>query len=393
MDIDLTTSLAGIELKNPLIVPAGELSRDSTAIKKLLKYKPGAIVTKTIVASLLPVPLPCFASIKAGFMNNVPGSTLSADDWFSKEFRLIEEVKKSGIKIIANLAGATPEEGAKLASRAEESGVDMIEIPVYCPAIPEILDAMGVSFPVPEFSDVNPFLKVLKLVKERVSVPIAVKLSSVFHAHVERWAKALEDGGADIIVAADSIGPVLAIDIDTAQPILGGVRGYGCLTGLGLKPISLRMVFEIARMTKVPVVGVGGITSWKDAVEYILAGARAVGAYTIAHLKGPEVYPSIIDGIKNYMASKGYKSLEEFRGLTIKKVDERRIKKLQLITTPSPPRINKEKCTACGLCAKSCVYEAIAMKEYAIVDEAKCYGCGLCATICPVNAIKLEYYS
>ncbi|MGQ4915241.1 MAG: 4Fe-4S binding protein [Candidatus Asgardarchaeia archaeon] len=392
MGLDLSLKIGDVVLDNPVIATAGDLFRDGHLIKRYSTMGMSAIVTKTITSQVLPFPHPCLADFKCYFLNNVPGSEYSAEFWFDKGH--VKIAKEGKAKVIVSIAGVNPEDAVSLATRAEKAGADILEIPTYCPSIPEILESLGASSPPPEFTNVEPMKEIVKAVKESVSIPVMVKLSSVFNPETKLWAKGAEDAGADAVVIADSFGPVLAIDINTGQPLLGGPHGFAGLTGRALKPLTVRMVFEAAEVVKIPIIGVGGIRDWKDAVEYILAGAKGVGLYTEAHLRGPSVYKRVLDGIVKYMEEKGYKSIAEFSGLTHKKVKERKEKNMMLLDI-IPPEVIEEKCTGCGLCEKACVYFAIKVNpetKKAVVDKEKCFGCGLCYTVCPFDAIVLHYY-
>ncbi|MEM4187783.1 MAG: 4Fe-4S binding protein, partial [Candidatus Hadarchaeum sp.] len=133
-------------------------------------------------------------------------------------------------------------------------------------------------------------------------------------------------------------------------------------------------------------------SSWKDAIEYFMAGATCVGLASAVHLMGPKVIQQILDGIKKFMVDRGYSSLREIRGLTHRRIKERESKGKQLITTSKVPEIDVDKCNACGLCQRACIYEAIKIDEFAKIDPVKCFGCRLCVTVCPTKALSLDYY-
>lgn len=390
MDIDLSVKLANIELKNPIIIAASEFSRNGATIKEISRYGPSAIVTKTIVAQPVPHVRPCYAAIEGGFINCVSGSDISAEQWFKNEIKI---AKEGEAKIIASIAGRFLEESIELAKNAEEAGADMIEYATACPHLAEIYNAMfpGAMGP-PEVHNPEPLAKTLKEIKKVVSIPVIPKFSAIFYIEAVKWAKASEEAGADAIAAADALGPILQIDIDTGQPTLGGPKGSGGLTGPAIKPLVLKMVLDMVENVKIPIIGVGGISRWKDAIEYFMAGATCVGIATVVHLKGPDIIPQILDGIKKFMMERGYSSLSEIRGLTHKKIKEREIRGKHLITTPMVPMVDMEKCNACGLCQKACIYGAITVNEFAKIDPSKCFGCRLCVTICPTKAISLDYY-
>jgi dihydroorotate dehydrogenase subfamily 1 len=389
--MDLSVSLKGVRLKNPLIVSAGEHARDAKTILKLAKFSPGAITTKTITNTAIPDPHPCLAFFKGGFLNCMMGAVLSAKQWFEEE---LPRASQCGIPIIANLAGTTPDETAELAIKAVEAGASIVELPTHCPHLGENLEAQfpGLKIPPPEINDPQPLYDTVKAVRKAVSVPIIVKLSPIFHISVLSWVRAGIEGGMDAVEVADALGPVMLIDIETGQPKLGGPRGFGGLSGAGLKPLTLAMVFQIAQNFNIPVIGCGGVETWRDAIEYLMAGASMVGAYSIGHLKGPEAYQKIVQGLEDYLVKKGL-TLEEVRGLTLRKVAERKEKNMSEITYPIPPKVVEEECTACGLCKTSCIYEAISIENVAIINQEKCYGCNLCVEVCPQKAIKSQYFS
>jgi dihydroorotate dehydrogenase subfamily 1 len=388
--MDLSVSLKGFSFRNPLVISAGEHGRDSKAIQQVAAYRPGAITTKTITATAIPDPRPCYATIKGGLLNCMMGAVLTAEQWFKEE---LPEAAKSGVPIIANLAGTNPSETADLARKAVEAGASAVELPTHCPHLAENLEAQfpGLKIPPPEIYDPKPLYDTVKAVRGAVSVPIIVKLSPIFHLNTLDWVKAGIEAGMDAVEVADAFGPVMLIDIDTGQPKLGGPRGFGGLSGPALKPLTLRMVFEIAQNFDVPVIGSGGVESWKDVVEYIMAGASMVATCTAGLLKGPRVYRQIVEGLERYLESTG-QTLSGIRGLALKRVEERKEKGWQEITQPIPPHVIEEKCTACKLCETSCFYEAVKVEEVAHIDTEKCYGCGLCVDICPQKAIESLYY-
>ena len=391
MGVDLRTRIGNVELPNPFIVAAGCHSRDAATMKKLAATGVAAFATKTIVAQPAPDVLPCFATVKSGFINSVFGTTLTADQWFGEE---IPRAKEAGVTVIANLAGVTPEETAELATRAEKAGADIIELPTVCSHMKEILEAMfpGLQIPMPLIYDTSPYVTTLKMVKRAVKLPVIAKLSAVFLNNTVQWAQAAKEGGADAVGCCDALGPALGIDVRTGQPLLGGPRGVGGLTGDALKPIALRMALEVAMSTGLPVVGVGGVSRAEDAVEYFMAGACAVGVVTAGHLKGPKAYTKLIADLAKFMEDNGYRSLDDFRGLTIRKIEERKAAGTQCITQPRPPEIDPARCNGCGLCVTSCVYEAMQPGKPVTVDVATCYGCGLCARVCPRDAVSFSYY-
>jgi dihydropyrimidine dehydrogenase (NAD+) subunit PreA len=231
-----------------------------------------------------------------------------------------------------------------------------------------------------------------KAVKDTVKIPVIAKFSGGFLHNVKDWAHAAVDAGADGIECCDSLGPGLSINIETGEPWLGGPRGVGGLTGPAIKPIVLRMVMEVAETVNVPIIGTGGITSYKDAIEYFMAGATAVGMATVGHVRGMEAYKKILTGIENYLADHGYANVEEIRGLTLRRIKERRTQNRMAITRVIPPTVS-DLCNGCGLCARVCVFDAIEMVDKrAVILSDKCYGCGLCVNVCGRPGAILQPY-
>lgn len=419
VNVNLSVELAGVWLKNPLIVASGEHGIDGKKIKEISLFGPGAICTKTILSLDPPCqdPRPCIASIKGGLVNSTLASHLRCEEWFTKEIKI---AKEGEAKVIANLSGISPDDCANLASRAEKAGADIIELPTACTHFAENLGAIFPGMPVlpPEVYQPGPYEKNVKAVREAVSIPIIAKLSAMYHLDTTEWAKAAQRGGADAIAAADTFGPVLAIDIETGQPMLGGPRGACGLSGPALKPLALMMVLEISQTVNLPVVGIGGIETWQDAIEYFMAGAQFIGICTAGHVKGPALYRNVVDGIENYLRVKGHKSLKDIIGVTHIKIKERKEQNMQAILKVTPPVVDYDKCDACRICSEpgpdtrccltgrfayqgrgrqqcynACAYNAIKLVEdFPQIEDENCWGCGLCATVCPRNAIKLQYY-
>ena len=391
MAADLRTDFCGLSFRNPIIVPAGVHGRDGETIKTVGASGVAGICTKTIVSRPAPDVLPCFTAVKSGMLNAVFGSDRSSEYWFSEG---IARAKEGEALVIANLAGFTPEETAELAGKAVRAGADMIEIPTHCPHMGEILMAMypGLTMPEPKLTDLEPMTRSVKLVKQAVKVPVVIKLSGTFSHIVREWAVGVKEAGADGIACSDAFGPGLRIDIRTGQPALGGPRGVGGLTGPAIMPLTLRMVLEIASTVDLPVIGVGGVETAADAIEYIMAGATLVGVCTAGHLNGSGRYARILGDLGKLLTGLGAKSPADVRGLTLRRIRERKEKNLVAVTKPKVPTVDEELCNACGRCEEVCAYGAMNVDGKARVTTGDCIGCGLCASVCPEGAIAHEYY-
>lgn len=392
MSVDLRTSYCGLEFRNPIIVAAGAHGRDGETMKEVSASGVSGVCTKTIVSQPATDVLPCFVKVRSGMINSVFGSDKSAEYWFGEG---IKRAARGQARVIANLAGFTPEQAAELAAKAEAAGADMIEVPTHCPHMGEILSAMfpGMDFPEPKLTDLEPMKQSVRLIKQAVRIPVIVKLSGTFSHIVPVWARGVQEAGADGIACSDALGPALSIDIRTGQPRLGGPRGVGGLTGAAIMPITLRMVLEIAASVDLPIVGVGGVSRAEDVLQYIMAGASLVGVCTAGHVNGIRRYSRIIDDLERLLQSLGAESPEQLRGLTLKRIEERKQKGRQAVTEAVVPRVLLENCNGCGNCEKVCVYAAASLVEgRAKIDPQACVGCGLCLSVCPVDALEQVYY-
>jgi dihydroorotate dehydrogenase subfamily 1 len=397
MAADLKTRFCGLDFSNPIIVAAGAHGRDGETMKEVSASGVAGVCTKTIVSQPATDVLPCFTKVRSGMINSVFGSDRSAEYWFSEG---IERAKRGQARVIANLAGFTPEEAAELAVKAQEAGADLIEVPTHCPHMGEILNAMfpGMNFPEPKLTDLEPMKESVRLIKQAVTIPVIVKLSGAFSHIVPVWARGVEEAGADGIACSDALGPALSIDIRTGQPALGGPRGVGGLTGPGIMPITLRMVLEIAASVELPIVGVGGVSSAEDVLQYLMAGATLVGVCTAGHVNGVGRYSRIIHDLKRLLEDLGAESPEQVRGLTLKRIEERKQKGLQAVTEALVPTVLVDRCNGCGNCERVCVYGAARLSqrdgnEKATIDPQTCIGCGLCVSVCPVDALEQVYYA
>jgi dihydroorotate dehydrogenase subfamily 1 len=320
----------------------------------------GGLVTKTISVNPAQVPLPCMAEIRGGFLNTELWSELPKEQWIETEYKL---VRATGLPVIVGL-GYTADQIRELA-----------------PLVKPYADALELSTHYVG-NDITPILNALKAAKEAVDVPVFMKLSP--HPNIQEIAVALEEAGADALVMINSFGPCLSIDLETGLPLMGSKDGFGWLSGAAIKPLALRCVYEAARVVKIPIFGVGGVSNGRDAAEMFMAGASAVQVCTEAILRGPSVYGKIAKELSDFLDRHGYQSVDEIKGLTIRRMAERGAPKAK-----SAPDVDMERCNLCGLCIISCPYGAITKGEVLTIDKEKCLQCGLCVSRCKLRALAM----
>jgi ferredoxin len=177
----------------------------------------------------------------------------------------------------------------------------------------------------------------------------------------------------------------MVIDVDTGRPLLGFFTGSGGLSGPALKPIAIAAVNELARASDLPVIGIGGITTGKDVVEFTMAGSTGVQLLTAALLRGPNVFTQIHKQLARWLEEKGYDRLSEIRGVTNQFLGETN-------WVPHVAIIDEDLCNGCERCIRVCPHDALSMNAMTkvVVNEEICAGCGLCWYECPEDAITLK---
>ncbi|NHI90721.1 MAG: 4Fe-4S dicluster domain-containing protein [Candidatus Thorarchaeota archaeon] len=360
---NIRTEFAGLRLKNPVMTAAGPASRDGMTLLNAAAGGVGGLVAKTVSVRPADVPRPNMAALKEGRVGSRRGilnaelwSELPVEQWLEKEYAI---ALSSGLPLIASV-GYTPEEVSKLGPKLEKAGVHAIEFSTHY---------------------VGGHVEIAKALREVVDVPIFAKISP--KVDVVEVAKSLETH-VDGIVGINTYGPCLRIDIETGKPMLGSSDGFGWMSGTSLKPIAIRCIADIARAVKIPVIGVGGVSSGADVIEFTMVGAQAVQVCTAAILEGSTVYGRIAQETTAWLNNHGYDSLDDIRGIALRHMDG----SAKLIP---PPAVDMEKCTLCGLCPKSCVYGAITVdkkRNLFEIDKDLCEACGMCISVCPYHALN-----
>jgi len=282
----LEVDLAGIKLRNPTILASGIMGETGGSLLRVVEAGAGALVTKSI--GLEPrrgYPNPTLVELPDGYINamGLPGPGIEA---FAEEMAL---AKRGGVPIIGSIFAASPEDFTDLAGRMEDYGAAAVELNLSCPHAKGYGMEVGI--------DPDAVRAIVSSVKGSVGVPVMAKLTPNTHRLLD-VAKAVEAAGGDAIVAVNTV-KAMAISVEARRPIL--YNRTGGLSGPAIKGVGIRCVYEIREAVGLPIVGVGGIESPRDAMEYMMAGAAAVQIGSAVGRRGRGVLKGICDGLTEYM--------------------------------------------------------------------------------------------
>jgi len=299
--LDLSVEIAGVKLKNPVVTASGTcgFGREHAAYYDLSNL--GAITTKGVCLKPKEGNRPPRVAETPGGMLNAIGLQNPGVRYFIENE--LPNLKRYGTKIIANIFGATMDEYCEVAEILSGTDVDMLEMNISCPNLEK--GKGGIYFG----TDAKMAQKITSKVKKRSKKPLSVKLSPNV-TDIAKIAKAVENGGADCISMINTL-VGMKIDIKTRRPVLR--NNIGGLSGAAIRPVAVRMIWQVRSAVKLPIIGMGGVTSAGDAIELMLAGADAVAVGT-ASFGDPRAVLGVIAGIGDYMAENGIKSAREITG-------------------------------------------------------------------------------
>jgi len=289
-----------VKLKNPTMLAAGILGSTAASLNWASRSGAGSVVTKSF--SLNPnkgYKNPTTVEVSGGIINAI-GLSNPGVDAFVEELKKIE----SSTTIIASIYGSSNDEFSQVASKIENY-VDMIELNVSCPHAQK-----GCGASIGEDPELT--AQIVKAVKNSVKIPVIAKLTPNVTDIVE-IALSAEKAGCDALTLINSVGPGMKIDIETGNPVLS--NKFGGMSGPAIKPIALRCVYDVYDAVEIPIIGVGGIADYKDALEFMYAGAKCVQIGTAIMYKGLDIFNEINDGIKKFMAKREYESIDELVGI------------------------------------------------------------------------------
>lgn len=386
----LEVNFAGIHLPNPFVLSSAPPTTTGEMIEKAFAEGWGGAVIKTLTydpGNYRNVN-PRIRSIKrdgriVGFTNFELGTGRTVEVWLKDIARIKRNFPDRALfASLLHTEGLIESQWREVASRCAEAGADGFELNFSCS---HGMAEGGGGAVVGGNEDL--IRQVVTWVRESVDKPVMVKLPAIVD-NLPRKAKIAKEAGADAIATINTINSLPGIDIYNFVPYpqVGGHSAFGGLSGTAIKPIGLRCVAQIAGNVDIPVSGMGGISSWSDAVEYLLVGASTLQVCSAVMQYGYRIAADLKQGLSDYMDQMGFARLDDFIGLALPNIKKHNelSRKYRIVSTAA-----YDKCTGCGLCAVVCAdsgYQAISMNDSKrpVIDEEKCDGCGLCAQICPV---------
>lgn len=300
---DLNSDFLGVRFANPTLLASGILGMTAASMGSAIRNGAGGVITKSCnIAGRDGNANPKVISYEGGLLNCY-GLT---NGGFVHEKEEIAVFKKDNPQhpLVFSIFGFSEKEFEEIASRVDETQADLCEINISCPNVQE---EHGRPFGcVPGMPT-----KVIKAVKKHTKKPIIVKLSPNVVDIIE-IAKEVEDAGADAISAINTLGPGMVINIDARQPVLSAKMGG--MSGPAIRPLAVRMVYQIYANVKIPIIGIGGITTGKDALEMIMAGARLVQIGSGVYYRGISVFKRVTNEMEEWMEKNKVGSLGEIVG-------------------------------------------------------------------------------
>ena len=391
-DIDVSTEICGVKLENPFMLSSSIVGSRYDMCKRALELGWAGVVTKTICVMPIHESSPRFSAIKdwdgtfLGFKNIEQLSEYSVEENMKMIRRLKEEFPNK--VIIASIMGRDEEEWEYLTKEATKAGADLLELNFSCPNMKYKETGSDVG------QNPNLVEHYTKIVRNTTNIPILAKMTPNI-TDMREPAIAAKNGGANGIAAINTIKSITNIDLDSLvpEPQVNGKSALGGYSGQAVKPIALRFISEMTNCKELNDIcfsGMGGIYTWKDAVEFMLLGCTNVQVTTAIMEYGYRIIEDLLLGLKIFMKEKNYENVRDFVGVAKSNVinnDELENDTIEF------PKFNYEKCIGCGRCYISCKdggHEAIKFdeKRQPTIDGSKCVGCQLCKLVCPQSAIE-----
>ena len=391
--VDLSCHICGVRLENPFLLSSSVVASSYEMCARAFEAGWAGACFKTLCLMDIHEASPRFSAVRSssgdwlGFKNIEQLSDHSLEE----NLECFRRLKKNypGKVIIASIMGRNEEEWEYLARVVEEAGADVVECNFSCPNMEEKGTGSDVG------QDPDTVRRYTRAVRRGTVLPVLAKMTpNITDMRVP--ALAAMEGGADGIAAINTIKSITGVNIDTQvpQPSVHGRSMLGGYSGAAVKPIALRFIAELAGCQGIKgahISGMGGVRTWRDAVEFILLGAGSIQITTAVMEYGVRIIDDLTSGLKIYMAQRGYEKIGEFLGAAVDQLVENDEMERDSVVYPV---IDTEACIGCGRCFISCRdggHQAILWNEQTKrprVNGARCVGCGLCSLVCQRDAIR-----
>lgn len=408
---NLTVDVAGIKLKNPFVVGSSHAATPKGLKRAAEEGWAAGVISGGRISGMGGGKVSGYIMRQTEFVDRPPAVWAyenSARTRFDKNVgysqraknveNFLKDLKGVDIPIGATIAGPDyPEPWVPQAIAAEKFGATFVELNFSVPHVPNIgLNAFG-----KEPAKIKP---VVKAVRQNCSLPLFIKLTAQpLHDQLIEMAKWAVDAGANGLTVGNALAGFIGVDIETGRPLCldmdcnGRLRGgvYG-VSGPIMKPLAMKAVADLYHeQLGVPIMGVGGITTWEDAVEFMMLGANAVQVAAGVMLYGWRLVKEMIWGLDRFMDRKGYKSVEDFIGITTKQWGVADPHTFLALEQPRKMIVNEEKCDGCGRCMPACEASgsgAIQVRDrLAAINHEVCEQCNACMIVCPQGAVSVVW--
>ena len=388
--VDLSSEFCGIRLENPFLLSSSVVASSYEKIARAFDLGWAGACFKTICDFVPREASPRYSALSGGgcFYGFKNIEQLSCDS-LEEDLEIIRRLKRDYPTkvIIASIMGRDEAEWTRLARLVEEAGADAVECNFSCPNMEQ--DGLGVDVgQSPEAVE-----RYTAAARRGCAIPLLAKLTPNV-GDMRPMARAARRGGADGLAAINTVKSIMGMNLDTyaTSPSVRGLSGVGGYSGKAIKPIALRFIWELASdpaWPAPPISGMGGIETWRDAVEFLLLGADHVQITTAVMQYGLRIIDDPLEGLTHYLREKALTKVTDLKGLGVENVTALEDLERESVLLP---RFDRSRCVGCGRCVLSCRdggHEALSMGQSGpVLDPAVCVGCHLCVLVCPVHAVS-----